>query len=109
VAVAGKIRHEDGMTGGERRRERPPVLDRPAEPVHEHERRAVPIDGALADGIAKPRSTPLELALLESVQSAFAVRHHRGIFFWSWMLPQGGLRSEEITVMSANTTSQGAT
>jgi hypothetical protein len=58
------------MLGGEQRGERAPVLDRPAEAVHEHEGRPVP-----ADRITKPRSAPVELTLLESVQPGFAVRH----------------------------------
>jgi hypothetical protein len=38
--------------------------------VHEDERRAVS-----ADHVAKPRSAPLELAILESLEAGFAVRH----------------------------------
>jgi hypothetical protein len=38
--------------------------------VHQHERAAIP-----ADRIAKPRSPPLVLALLESLQPVFAVCH----------------------------------
>jgi hypothetical protein len=44
--------------------------------VHEDERRPDP-----ADRIAKPSSVPHELALVESLQPVFAIRHHRGIFF----------------------------
>jgi len=59
------------VTRCERRRERAPVLDRPTEPMHENERRAVP-----ADGVAKPRSVPLELALLETAEALFALCRH---------------------------------
>ena len=69
--MAGQIGNENAMLGGERRRERPPVLDRPAEPVHEDERRT----GA-ADHVAEPRPAPLELAFLESLEPGFAVRPH---------------------------------
>jgi hypothetical protein len=59
--VSRQVRDENAMPRGERGRESSPVLDRPAEPVDENERRAMP-----AGGVAKPRPTPFELALLES-------------------------------------------
>ena len=55
-------------------RQRVPVLNRSAEAVHENERRPAAVD-ATADGIAKPSLAHVELALLESLQSVFAVRH----------------------------------
>jgi hypothetical protein len=68
--VARQVGHDDAMLGGERRCETAPVLDRPAEPVHEYDGWPVP-----TDRITKPGSAPLELALLESFQPGFAVRH----------------------------------
>jgi hypothetical protein len=69
--VAGQVGDENTVALGQRRREGAPVLDRPAETVHEHERRAV-----AGDGVAKPGSAPVELVDLESLQTGFAVRHH---------------------------------
>jgi hypothetical protein len=39
--------------------------------VHEDERRTI-----APDGVTKPHAAPLELALFESLQPVFAVRHH---------------------------------
>ena len=69
--MSRQVGNENAVLGRERRRERAPVLDRSAKAVHEDER----LTGA-ADGITKPRSAPLELAVLESVQPVFAVCHH---------------------------------
>jgi hypothetical protein len=43
--------------------------------VDENERRTSAVVGA-ADRIAKPGSAPVELAVLKSLQSVFALRHH---------------------------------
>ena len=59
------------MAEGERRRKRAPVLDRATETVHENEGWSVS-----ADRVAKLRSVPFKLALLESLQTVFAVRPH---------------------------------
>jgi hypothetical protein len=73
-AVTREVRDEHAVTRGERRCERAPVLDRPAEPVHENEGRCAVVERA-ADGVTKPGSAPVELALLESLQPVFAVCH----------------------------------
>jgi hypothetical protein len=65
--------------------------------MHEHERRT-----RAADRITEPRSTPLELSLLEPVQAVFAVRHQEGIFFANGFFWRAG------RVMPATTTSKGA-
>ena len=74
--MAREVRNEHAVTIGESGREPTPVLDRPAEPVHEHERRPVP-----PDGVGEPRPMPREPPFIESLETVFAVRHHRGIFF----------------------------
>jgi hypothetical protein len=95
--MAGQIGDEHPVACRKRGCEGAPVLDRPAETVHEHERRTGP-----ADRIAKPCSTPLELSFLESVQAVFAVRHQEGIFFANGFFWRAG------RVMPATTTSKGA-
>ena len=74
--MARQIGHEHAVTLGKQGRESAPVLDDPAEPVHEHERRA-----GSTDDIVEPCSVPFELSFLESLESVFALRHQRGIFF----------------------------
>ena len=78
--MAGQVGDEDAVASRERRCERSPVLDRPAQPVHEDERRTV-----TADHVAQPRAAPPELALLEARETLFALRRHKGIFFGGWM------------------------
>jgi hypothetical protein len=73
-SMARKVRNEHAVTRGQRWRERPPVLDRPTEPVHKNEGRCSTVDRA-ADGVATPCPAPVELALVESVQPVFAVCH----------------------------------
>ena len=64
------------MTLRERWRQRTPVLDRPTESVHEHERRTV-----TGNCITKPRAVDDEVAIVESVKTLLCVRHHLGVFF----------------------------
>ena len=59
---------------------RAPVLDRPTQPVHEHDRRP-----GTCNRITKPRAVHDELALIEFVKTMFALRPHQGIFFAQWM------------------------
>ena len=69
--MSRQVGNENAVLGRERGRKRAPVLDRSAEPVHEDERRTV-----TAGRVMEPRSAPLELPFLESLQPVFAVRHH---------------------------------
>ena len=71
MPVPRQVGNEDAVAPRERRRERAPVLDRPAESVHEHDRRPV-----APDRVAKPRAVDDELAIGESVETLFALRHH---------------------------------
>jgi hypothetical protein len=80
ASVTRKIRDENTVPLAERGGERPPVLDRPAEAVHEDERRGGRVLRT-AERISEPGPAPLELPLLESLESVFAVRPHQGIFF----------------------------
>jgi hypothetical protein len=49
--------------------------------VHEHEGWRGTVERA-ADRVHEPRAAPVEVSLLESLESVFAVRHQSGIFFW---------------------------
>jgi hypothetical protein len=64
------------MTLRERWRQRTPVLDRPTESVHEHERRTV-----TGNCITKPRAVHHDVAVVESLETGVAVCHLLGVFF----------------------------
>jgi hypothetical protein len=73
--MARQVGDDDAVASRERRCKRPPVLDRPAQAVHEHERRSSLISWP-SDGVTQTRPAPLDLPFLESLQPVFAVRPH---------------------------------
>jgi hypothetical protein len=69
--VARKVGNENAVLPRELGRDPAPILDRPSQPVHKDDRRAV-----ARNRITKPRAAHEELALIKFVKTVFALRHH---------------------------------